>query len=161
MLICLLYWIFLVLFSYFVDLFSIFKTNYNLRICPKWSLHWLMDWSSQNFHNIGLSIQFVNSTTASGNQYLLICVDNPNSQSLTCMLAKPLHLYCKNFNYLSTYWTSLCWPYCEMFGKINKNEKNEKWMMKDETFLMFANFDLGILRPSAAQVLRHTTIQQY
>ena len=23
------------------------------------------------------------------------------------------------------------------------------WMMKDETFLMFANFDLGILRPSS------------
>ena len=115
------------LFSYICPLFSIFKTVYNLRICPKWSLHRLMDWSSQKFHNIGLSIQCVNSTTASGNQYLSICVDNPNSQSLTCMLAKPLHLYHSNFNYLSTCWTSLCWPNSEMFGKMNKNEKKKKW----------------------------------
>ena len=61
-----------------------------------------------NFHNIGLSIQCVNSTTVSGNQYIFIFVDNPNSQSLTCMLAKPLHLYHNNFNYLSACWTSLC-----------------------------------------------------
>ena len=60
------------------------------------------------FHHIGLSIQCVNSTTASGIQNIFMCVDNPNFQSLTCMLAKPLHLYNNNFNYLSACWTSLC-----------------------------------------------------
>ena len=78
-----------------------------------------------NFHSIGLSIQCVNSTTASGNQYIYMCWQSQFSISDTCMLAKPLHLYCNNFNYLSACWTSLCWPYCGVFGKINKNE-NEK-----------------------------------
>ena len=47
------------------------------------------------------------------------------SQSLTCMLAKPLHLYHNNFNYLSACWTSLCWPYCGVFRKIKKDEEEK------------------------------------
>ena len=47
------------------------------------------------------------------------------SQSLTCMLAKPLHLYHNNFNYLSACWTSLCWPYFGVFRKIKKDEEEK------------------------------------
>ena len=76
-----------------------------------------------NLHNIGLSIQCVNSTTASGNQYIYMCWQSQFSISDTCMLAKPLHLYCNNFDYLSACWTSLCWPCCGVFGKKNNKKQ--------------------------------------
>ena len=40
------------------------------------------------------------------------------------------HSFYNNFNYLSACWTSLCWPYCGVFGKIKKMKKKMKmsWM---------------------------------
>ena len=58
--------------------------------------------------------------------HIYMCWQSQLSISDICMLAKPLHLYYNNFNNLSACWTSLCWPYCGDFRKINKNENENE-----------------------------------
>ena len=79
-------------FIVFVNFCKISKTIFNLRICPQWSLNWLMDWSS-HFSIILVSKYNVLFHNCEWKPVLFICVDNPNVHYLTDVYY--------NFNYLS------------------------------------------------------------